>query len=546
MKPSLLALAIIASAATQVAALTNKVLIIGIDGTMPSALAVANTPNLDALKSNGCHSVRVVSHPVTHSAASWSSMFTGVWGDKHGVNDPGNSFAGNQFTNYPSFYQRLEAANSNLNTLAFARWAPMLTAVPEADVKLSFGSDAAVTDETCRRLTNSNPDVMWMLLLDVDSEGHSSGWGPTVSNYVRAIETADGRVGQIVNALRNRASYTNEDWLVIVTTDHGEHDHPDPERSRITFVINSGPSAARGVIWPSPSIVDICATVLAHMGVPIDAAWNLDARVQGLPLPSTRYETNLIFNGGAEWNSGTNNYGTNRGIAWWFDIASTSVGLYGSNTNFPSAASPGPANRGANFFLGGTTTGWILQRIDVSDIAADIAAAGVDYVLSGWFGGAGAQEDTASLTAKFLNSSGAVIGSSVVGNVTATDRVAVTGLLERRTNGLLPTGTRFVEFALTNRLVTGMNDGSADNLSFVLTSRPDPPFSIVSFGSTMTGWRVEITTMPNRFYALERSENLSLWMAVTPWTPGSGSVMALTDPSPPAGQAFYRVAMHRP
>src|SRR5262245_1415638 len=321
-------------------ALTNKVLIIGIDGTMPSAVAVARTPNLEALKSNGCHSVRVVTHPVTHSAACWSSMFTGVWGDKHGVNDPGNSFAGNQFTNYPSFFQRLEAANSNLNTVALARWAPMLTAVPEADVKLSFDSDVAVTDETCRRLTNSNPDVMWMLLLDVDSAGHASGWGPTVSNYVRAIEIADGHVGQIIGALTNRVTYTNEDWLVIVTTDHGEHDNPNPEISRITFVINSGPSAARGVIWPSPSIVDICATVLTHMGVPIDPSWNLDARVEGLPLRPTGFGTNLMFNGDAEWNSGTNNYTPNRGIAWWFDISSTTLGGYGSNTNFPAAAAP--------------------------------------------------------------------------------------------------------------------------------------------------------------------------------------------------------------
>ena len=153
----LFALALGAGFAANTAALTNKVLIIGIDGTMPSALAVARTPNLDVLKSNGCHSVRVVSHPVTHSAAAWSSMFTGVWGGKHGVNDPGNSFAGNQFSNYPSFFRRVEAANTNLNTLAFARWAPMLTAVPEADVKLSFGSDATVTDETCRRLTLAVP-----------------------------------------------------------------------------------------------------------------------------------------------------------------------------------------------------------------------------------------------------------------------------------------------------------------------------------------------------------------------------------------------------
>ena len=541
-----LTVGLLVGAVAHTAALTNKVLIIGIDGTMPAALAVARTPNLDALKSNGCYSVRVVSHPVTHSAASWSSMFTGVWGDKHGVNDPGNSFAGNQFTNYPSFYRHIEAANSNLNTFAFARWAPMLTAVPDADVRMSFDSDAAVTDETCRRLTNANPDVLWMLLLDVDSAGHASGWGPTVSNYVRAIEIADGHVGQIIGALTNRVTYTNEDWLVIVTTDHGEHDHPDPERSRVTFVINSGPSAARGVIWPSPSIVDICATVLTHVRVPINPAWNLDARVQGLPLPPTRFGTNLMFNGNAEWNSGTNNYSPNRGITWWFDISSTTLGNYGSNTNFPSPGSPGPTNRGANFFLGGTTNGSLLQRIDVSDIAADVDGFGVNYTLSGWFGGASTQEDAAALTAKFLNAGAIMIGSNVIGNGTANDRGGVTALLSRSINGTLPSGTRFVEFVLTNRVVTGMNDASADDLSFVLTPKPDAAFSIATFGRTTNGWRVWFSATTNRLYTLERSENFESWIEVTSSAPGQDGPMALTDTNAPAGQAFYRVACRRP
>jgi hypothetical protein len=541
MKVSFLIGAICTGVLADSSALTNKVLIIGIDGTMPSALAVARTPNLDALKSNGCYSTRVVSHPVTHSAASWSSMFTGVWGDKHGVNDPGNSFAGNQFTNYPSFYKRIEAANSNLNTLAFARWAPMLTAVPDADVRLSFDSDAAVTTETCRRLTNSNPDVFWMLLLDVDSAGHSSGWGPTVSNYVRAIEMADGRVGQIIGALTNRVAYTNEDWLVIVTTDHGEHDHPDPERSRITWVINSGPSAARGVMWPSPGIVDICATVLTHMRVPIAPEWSLDARVEGLPRAPTRFGTNVIFNGDAESNSGTNNYTPNRGIAWWFDIASTSVGAYGASTNFPSAFSPGPTNRGANFFVGGTTNGSILQRIDISDISADVDGSGVDYELSGWFGGAGAQGDAAALVARFLSSSNAALGSNVVGNVTPGERGGVTGLLQRSTNNTVPAGTRFVEFVLTNRVVSGMNDASADNLSFVLTQRPDPPLQIISHGPDNVGWRVEFNSVTNRLYVLERSQTLRLWTEVTPAIAGNGRAMTLVDTNPPPDHAFYRV-----
>ena len=525
-------------------ALTNKVLIIGIDGTMPSAMAVARTPNIDALKSNGCHSVRVVSHPVTHSAASWSSMFTGVWGDKHGVNDPGNSFTGNQFSNYPSFFRRIEAANSNWNTLAFARWAPMLTAVPEADVKLSFDSDAAVTDETCRRLTNSNPDVFWMLLLDVDSAGHSSGWGPTVSNYVRAIEIADGRVGQIIGALTNRATFTNENWLVIVQTDHGEHDHPDPERSRIVFSIYSGPSAARGVIWPAPTIVDVCATVLTHMGVPINPAWNLDARVAGLPLPPTRYGTNLIFNGNAESNSGTNNYTTNRGIAWWFDIASTTLGVYGANVNFPAVASPGPTNRGVNFFLGGTTNGSILQRVNISDIAADVDDLSVDYALSGWFGGAAAQEDWAALTARFLNATGAVLATNIVGSVTAAERGNVTGLFLRSTNGTIPIGTRFMEFMLTNRVVTGSNDGIADNLSFSLTLVPAP--FITAYGSVTNGWHVKFTTSSNRLYVLERSIDFTTWDDLAPATMGTGQTATLVDTNPPPGQAFYRVARRQP
>ena len=543
MKWLLIAFTVWAAVVPNTRALTNKVLIIGIDGTMPSAVAVARTPNLDALKNNGCHSVRVVTHPVTHSASCWSSLFTGVWGDKHGVNDPGNSFAGNQFTNYPSFFKRLETVNSNWNTLALARWAPMLTAVPDADVKLAFDSDAAVTDETCRRLTNANPDVMWMLLLDVDSAGHASGWGPTVSNYVRAIEIADGRVGQIIRALTNRASYAQEDWLVIVHTDHGEHDHPDSERSRIIFSIVSGPSAARGVMWPSPSIVDVCATVLKHMGVPINPAWNLDARVEGFPMPATRYRTNLIFNGDAEANSGTNNYPANRGVAWWFDIASTSLGVYGANAGFPSPASPGPTNRGANFFLGGTTNGSILQRIDLSDIAGDVDGGGVSCALSGWFGGAGAQEDWAALTARYLNASNAVLGSNTVGQVTATQRGNVTGLFLRSTNDALPPGTRFVEFTLTNRVVTGMNDATADNLAFVLTP---PPVFITAYGMATNGWQVTFTGSANALYVLERSENLGTWTDATPLTPGTGGATTLADTNPLSGQAFYRVAWRQP
>ncbi len=536
----------------------KKVLIIGVDGTRLDALAVARTPNLNALKTGGCFSDRALTHPVTHSAACWSSFFTGVWGDKHGVNDSGNSFAGNQFASYPNFMRRLELVNSNWNTVAFTRWADVRNVLGGVDIVTNYSSDAALTTATCRLLTNGNPDVFFTILLDVDSEGHNSGWGASVTNYVLAIETADGRIGQMMNALTNRATYAQEDWLVIVLSDHGMHDST-LENSRMTFHLVWGGAAARGTIWPSPTIVDLSATVLTHMGVAIDPVWNLDARIEGLPLPVPRYGTNLIFNGDAESNSGTNHYGVstnnagllnvtpNRGIAWWFDPGPMTLGRYGAHTNFPDAASPGPAGRGNNFFLGGLgSVSVISQTIDLSALAADIDDPGVDYTLSGWLGGRGELSAAAQFTARFLTGTGAPLDTNRLGPVTAADRAGVTGLLERSATGRLPAGTRLVEFILSGQASTVTNDASADNLSFVLTPRADPPFGVRSFVRTNGAWRVEFESRTNRLYALERSLRLGAWEVVGATVSGSGAVLALSDPQPPPGQAFYRVRCQRP
>jgi hypothetical protein len=538
--------------------LPKKVLIIGVDGTRLDALAVARTPNLNALKTGGCFSDRALTHPVTHSAACWSSFFTGVWGDKHGVNDSGNSFAGNQFTNFPNFMQRLERVNSNLNTVAFTRWADVRNVLGGVDAVTNFSSDAALTTAACRLLTNANPDVLFTILLDVDSTGHSSGWGASVSNYVLAIETADGRIGQMMNALTNRTTYAQEDWLVILLSDHGMHDST-LENSRMTFHLVWGRAAARGTIWPSPSIVDLSATILTHIEVPIDPAWNLDARIDGLPLPPPRYGTNLIFNGDAEANSGTNSYGAstnnagllnvtpNRGISWWFDPGPMTLGRYGTHTNFPNATHPGPDPHGNNFFLGGLgPTSVISQTIDLSALAADINDPGVDYVLSAWLGGRGTQSAAAQFIARFLAGTGVPLATNRLGPVTATDRAGVTGLLERSATGQLPAGTRLVEFTLSAQASSVTNDASADNLSFVLTPRADPPFSILTCAPSNGAWRVEFETRTNRLYSLERSVSLNAWETVGAAVLGSGAPLAISDPNPLPGRVFYRIHRQRP
>lgn len=533
-------------------ALTNKVLIIGVDGTMPQYLLQAQTPNLDALCADGCYSHRAITHPVTHSAACWTAMFTGVWGDKNGVNDLNNGFNGTHFDRYPNFMKRLETVNSSWNTVAYLRWSPLSTALSGTDVIQSFGSDGGLTTATCQHLTNANPDVFYTILLDVDSAGHNPGWGTTT--YVQAIETADARVGQMMNALTNRLTYANENWLVIVLSDHGEHDHPDIGRSRVTFHIVSGPAAARGVMRPSPSMVDVCATVLTHMGVAVDPAWNLDARLEGLPLPVAGYETNLIYNGGAEANSGTNNYyilddnqKIDRGAAWWFDGSMVTLGQYGARASFPGLGSPGPTHRGNSFFLGGLgMSNVISQVIDVSHLAADIDDLGVDYTLAGFLGGVLTNDGIFTFSARFLNAASTGLGTNSIGPVTATDRTNTTCLLERSVVGQVPLGTRLIEFVLAAVSTAPTNDAAADNLSFELTPRAAPPFVVSMHRPNGLQNHMEFVSRMNRLYHLERSEDLRSWTKVSDEVAGTGSVLRLVDTNPPSGQGYYRVNCRLP
>jgi hypothetical protein len=85
-----------------------------------------------------------------------------------------------------------------------------------------------------------------------------------------------------------RRFHCQEDWLIIVVTDHGgknKSHHDNIPIIRTIFLIVSGPSASRGMIEPSPGIVDVAATALTHLGIPIDPAWDFDGKPVGLRRP---------------------------------------------------------------------------------------------------------------------------------------------------------------------------------------------------------------------------------------------------------------------
>jgi predicted AlkP superfamily pyrophosphatase or phosphodiesterase len=262
----------------------KKALVIGIDGCRPDALRVARAPHLHCLMKNGAFSAAAQTGDIPVSGPGWSSLLTGVWREKHGVRD--NGFEGSNFDEFPDFLARFKKARPDRSAVSIVHWDPIRTRIIRgADQSTRHNSDAAVAADACRVLREQSPDLLFVHFDDVDEAGHRYGFDPRGSAYLSAIARVDAHIGRLVAAIRERPTAADEDWLVVVSTDHGgsgrDHARNIPE-NRTIFLTVSGPSAARGTIEPPPSIVDVAPTVLQHLGVDVDPSWQLDGKPVGL------------------------------------------------------------------------------------------------------------------------------------------------------------------------------------------------------------------------------------------------------------------------
>lgn len=269
---------------------TDKVLVLGLDGTMIDKVRAAEAPNLQALMRTGLtapSSLYTAPMAQTSSGPGWSTIATGVWPDKHGVKD--NSFAGKNYDAYPDFLTRLEQKDPAFSTFAVSSWDPITSAggggpiySGKADVRLTAGPDydEGTTRKAAKYIRDNSPDATFVQLDNIDGAGHSKG--PDSPEYMAAIKTVDGQVGRILDAVRSRPSYAQENWLIMVTADHGHktgggHGGSDP-RERETFVIAQARGIQAGSTRTGVRLVDLAATALQHEGVAIDPAWRLDGR----------------------------------------------------------------------------------------------------------------------------------------------------------------------------------------------------------------------------------------------------------------------------
>jgi len=301
MKKTIL-IALFAGIALNVTAQKKKAVFIIIDGVGKDVIEKLATPNIDAIAQEG----KLLSayqggergeynQTPTISAPGYTNILTGVWFNKHNV--PDNSIKAPNYY-YPTIFRFFKNQYPDKKVGIFSSWEDNRTklvgdALPQTgNIKIDYKFDGleldtikyphdkartfmakidqAVTEEAARRIREQAPDLSWVYLEFTDDMGHAFG---DSKQYNDAVFAADARIGQIWAAVKEREKQFNEDWIIVVTTDHGR----DPkngrghggqsDRERFSWIATDAKPLNVYAQKGKASVVDILPTLATHLGV---------------------------------------------------------------------------------------------------------------------------------------------------------------------------------------------------------------------------------------------------------------------------------------
>jgi predicted AlkP superfamily pyrophosphatase or phosphodiesterase len=288
----------------------KKVLFIIADGIPASELEKANKPGFDAIINKGAYLPCYVggerggvSQSPTISAVGYNSLLTGTWTNKHNVVD--NAIKNPNY-NYPTIFKVFKEAYPNKKIGVFSTWLDNRTKLVgdglaqtnylhvdyhrdgyELDT-LQFPHDKKafyihlidekVVAEASNVIKDSAPDMSWLYLEYTDDMGHRYGKSPQLDT---AISMLDKQMQKIMQAVSYRENNFNEDWLVIITTDHGRdaqtgknHGGQSDSERNTWLIMNKKPAQEVA----KTAIVDIFPTIATYLNIqlPIPVAQALE------------------------------------------------------------------------------------------------------------------------------------------------------------------------------------------------------------------------------------------------------------------------------
>lgn len=242
----------------------KKAIIIGYDGCRADVLTemLDGKSAIDVLADEGA-SINLaycggMNYPAentqdTSTAPGWCSILTGVWADEHGItaNDITKSLE------YKTLLTSLVEKNIIDSSSFITKWKGHFdrnnaTYLEEKDycennnLNVSFNrckNDEASHEYTLNEIKKSDcADFIFVIYEPTDSTGHNYGFTINNPRYKEAFKTADNYGFETLNAIKQRDTYETEDWLIIITSDHGgigTNHGGSSIQERMTFIVTN-------------------------------------------------------------------------------------------------------------------------------------------------------------------------------------------------------------------------------------------------------------------------------------------------------------------
>jgi len=209
-------------------AVKRKVLFISVDGLVGQELKKSVPANMAELIKTSKYTFNALADENTGDASAWMTMMSGVTYSNHQINDdsyipkPDEDDPHKNVAGYPSMLYRISTVAPSMKTTVVSRSVSLNDKLlVSANETYNGATDEDVKTKVLDLFNTKNTDFMIVQFTSLLDAGKKGGFTVSNSEYADALKKVDGYIGEITKGLAARKNYQNEDWLIIVTSNHG-------------------------------------------------------------------------------------------------------------------------------------------------------------------------------------------------------------------------------------------------------------------------------------------------------------------------------------
>ena len=216
----------------------RKVLWINIDGavgevvknSLPADGAIAKMLKNSKYSWTGVSDNRTLSVERNEDPVTWATMLTGVIPEKHSITD--ESYTANveynpnnpneKVIHYQNIISYISNNDVNMLSLCVTPWAKLnKNMLNNAKTTITSENDVQTRDVVLNHIANEDYTFILADFSGMLEAGKSGGFKADNAAYVSALEAIDGYIGEFLSAIDARENAFYEDWLIVVTSNHG-------------------------------------------------------------------------------------------------------------------------------------------------------------------------------------------------------------------------------------------------------------------------------------------------------------------------------------